>query len=359
MPKIAFIHTADLHLETEKPDHLEVLKWILAKARGCKAAVLISGDLFNSEQDAYTLESTVSGIFAEYNDITVFIIPGNHDTDAFAKGTEYRDNIKLLRVSPYTEMRYEGINIIGVPHRRGSCLMNEIENLKCSGLSVLLVHGTFFDDSAQCVRDELQINGEDSFPVFAEDIVDKNIIYTAMGHFHANFTIIENNKRKICYPGSPISMDDTELGVRKVAKVVIDTDSKELEISECPVEIGIYMVRNKFTVFPGSEGRVLKILMKYLSENINERADVELELNGFTKADTLRLNHAVDSIIAKYNDKFFSLKIINNTTGYQDLLDKHIITSDFISRLEDYNIDNIVKNRVVDLSIKAFNSTLS
>ncbi|MGR3177332.1 MAG: metallophosphoesterase family protein [Candidatus Anammoxibacter sp.] len=359
MSKITFIHTADLHLEEKKTEHLEVLKWILAKARECNAAVLISGDLFNSEQDANSLESAVSGIFAEYNDVTVFIIPGNHDIDAFAKGTEYRDNIKLLRISPYTEMCYEGINIIGVPHQNGSCLMHAIENLKCSGLSVLLVHGTFFDDSAQFVRNELQMKGEDSFPVFAEDITDKNIIYTAMGHYHSNFAIIESNNKKVCYPGTPISLDDTEIGLRKVAKVVIDTDTKEIEISECPVETGTYKIKNKFTVFPGSEGDVLKILMKYLSENINNRADAVIELNGFTKADETRLSSAIDSIIDKYNNKFASLKIINNTIGYQDLLDKHILAREFISRLEDYNISNISKNRVVELGIKAFDSTLS
>ncbi|MGR3317889.1 MAG: metallophosphoesterase family protein [Candidatus Anammoxibacter sp.] len=354
MSKTTFIHTADLHLEEKKTERLEVLKWILAKARECKAAVLISGDLFNSEQDAYSLESVVSGIFTEYDDVTVFIIPGNHDIDAFAKGTEYRDNVKLLRISPYTEMCYEGINIIGAPHQNGSCLMHAIENLKLTSLSVLLVHGTYFADSAQFVRNELRMNGEDSFPVFAEDIADKNIIYTAMGHFHSNFAIIEDNNKKICYPGTPISLDDTEVGLRKVAKVIIDTDSKELEISECPVEIGAYKMRKKFAVFPGGEGVVLKLLMMYLSENIDNRAEVAIELDGFTKADEIRLSSAIDSIIAKYNNKFSSLNIVNNTIGCQDLLDKHILAREFISRLADYNISSTTKNRVVGLGIKAF-----
>ena len=359
MSKINFIHTADLHLEEKKEEGLKVLKWILSKARECKAAVLISGDLFNSDQDAYSLESAVSGIFGEYSDVTVFIIPGNHDKDAFAKGTEYQDNIKLLRTSPYTEMCYEGINIIGVPHENGSCLMRAIENMRSTGLSVLMVHGTFFDDSAQFVRNELEIKGEDSFPVFAEDIVDKNIIYTAMGHFHSNFSIIENKNKKICYPGTPISLDDTEAGMRKVAKVVIDTDSKAIDISDCPVEIGAYKIRNKFTVFPGLEGVVLKTLMKYLSENIDNRADAGIELNGFTKTVENRLNSAIDSIIAKYNNKFSSLNIINNTTCYQYLLDKHILVGEFISRLGNYNISNIAKNRVLEVGIKAFDSTPS
>lgn len=359
MPKITFIHTSDLHLEERKTERIETLKWIMEKARECEAAVIISGDLFNSDQDAYSLDSAIRKIFGEYREITTFIIPGNHDKNAYVNDIEYGDNVKLLRISPFTEIHYKGIKLIGVPHQGNSCLMQALNNLQYTELSVLLVHGTFFDDSTQCVRDEVKRKGEDYFPVFAEDIVDKNIVYIAMGHFHSKFMIIDNYNKKICYPGTPVSLDDSETGLRKAAKVVIDTESRELEVSGYPVDIGTYRLRNKFTVYPGKEGNALRAVIKYLSKNVDNRADVKIELNGFTKTGEIRLNKVIQSITNKYNNKFFRLNIINNTISYQHLLERHILVREFISRLESYDISNTIKNRTVELGIKAFDSELS
>lgn len=357
MPKITFIHTSDLHLEAKKSERIEILKWILEMARESKAAVIISGDLFNSDQDACSLEAAICRIFAAYQEVSIFILPGDHDKNAYANGAEYGNNVKLFRLSPFTEISYGGIKLVGAPYQDNSRLTDALNNYKYHGLSVLLVHGTFFDGSTQFVRDEVKRKGEDYFPVFAEDIVDKNIIYAAMGHFHSNFTIIDSGGKKICYPGTPISLDDSEVGLRKVAKVVIDTDSGELEVSGYPVEIGAYRLRNEFTVYPGNEGNVLKSVMKYLSENSSNRTDIKIILKGFTKTDETQLNRAIETIITKYNDKFSRLNIINNSINYQHLLDKHVLVKEFISRLESYDINNTIKNRAVELGIKAFDQS--
>ena len=359
MSKVTFIHTSDLHIDTKEEERIEVLKWILEKSKEDKAALIISGDLFNSEKAANDLVKETKDVFSAYQDVSIFIIPGNYDSNAYKEKYKYSNNVNLLTSSPFTEISYNGVKIIGVPFKDNSCLSDALYNIQYSGLSVLIVHGTFFDDSAQVIREEVKVKDERYFPVFEEDLADNNIVYVAMGHFHSNFKLINTCNKKVCYPGTPIPIADCELGQRNIAKVVIDTDSKEVDVTKCPVEIGNYNLKYYATLIPGREATALRYATKYLEDNINSRANVKIELNGFSAVNETLLNRDIESVKSRYENKFSKITIINGTVSREHLLNEHTFAKDFFCNLGNYDVDITIKNRAVELGVKAFDSALS
>ncbi len=356
MPKVTFIHTADLHLEERKPDRLQVLTWILEKAKSCSAAVIISGDLFNSDKDADLLFETVRSIFLSFNETLVFVIPGNYDKNSFNENMDYGDNVIVLNKSPFAEINFKGIKLIGIPNETNQALKQAINSIKSTDITILIIHGTYFDDSVSYIRDEIKKRGEEYFPVYLEDVKDENFIYIAMGHIHSNVTIQNNKARKIGYPGSPVSIDETDVGPRKVVKVVVDTDTRNLVVTEQIVNIGIFKLRKEFYVYPGKERISMMNAVQYLHKNADRRADIKLELKGYIKVSNERLDKLINAIKLKYNNRVSCLNIINNTINYKQLMNEQTLISEFISRLDSYETSDVIKNRAIELGLKAFES---
>lgn len=369
MSKTNFLHTADLHLAAEKRERLDILRWLLERAKEWKASLIIVGDLFDSDQDANILRAEVRKVFSSFPEVATFITAGNHDEKSFSKEMDYGCNVRLFQ-SPFMEIEFEGIRLIGVPYQSNSRLTSALNTLQnIPDPSMLLVHGTFFDEKTSFVREEVKKKGEDYFPIHPEDISDKNILYIAMGHFHTNFRIFNlpvrdstqtgNCNKIICYPGTPLSLSESEIGIRKVAKVVIDNTSKDLEVSEYPVEIGDYKLKKCFKVYPGGEEETLETSAKYLSENISQHADVKIEFKGYIKIDETLMNSMMESLKKRYKDKFCRLNLINDTISYKNLLEKHVNIKEFVNRLKDYNVRDAIKDRALELGLQAFDSELS
>lgn len=359
MQKVRFLHTSDVHLESKSPERLDALIWILEKATIIKAAVVIVGDLFSSAKDAQALRSKVSEIFTLYSKVKVFIIPGFDDKDVYVNGEWFGSNVKLLKNSPYTEINYQGVKIVGVPHQEKTSLSQVLNKISFNGLSILLIYGTLFDDSAQSVRKSIKENGENFFPFFPDDIADKNIVYVAMGHLHSGFTLIDCKGKKLCYPGSPISLGESDVGLRKVAQVEIDTDSKSVNLRECIITIGVYKVQKEFVILPGNEDKVMRSAANYLKQNRDIRADMTIELKGFTRADKNWMAKRVENLIDRDKDSFHRLKINDNTASYKQLIEGHALVQEFISRMESSCVNSDVKYRAVELGIRAFEKELS
>ena len=359
MPKVTFLHTSDVHLESKSPERLDALIWILEKATIIKAAVIIVGDLFSSVKDAQDLRKKVSEIFSLYSKVLVFIIPGNGDKDVYVTGVKFGSNVKLLNNNPYTEINYKGVKIIGVPHQEKTSLSQVLNNINYSSLSILLIYGTLFDDSAQGVRKSIKESGENYFYFFPDNILDKKIAYVAMGHLHAGFTLLDCNGKKLCYPGSPISLSDSDVGLRKVAQVLIDTDSGKVNLLETVITIGLYKLRKEFAILPGNEEKVMLSVANYLKQSSDMRADVVVELKGFTRSDKEWMDKSVGKIIDGAKDRFHSIDIKDNTTSYKQLIEEHTLVQEFISRMESISVNSDVKYRAVELGIRAFEKELS
>lgn len=356
MPKVNFIHTADLHLEDRKPERLEVLTWILEKAKEWESSIIISGDLFNSDKDAAILHDTVYETFNAYEDIKVFVIPGNYDKNSFGDGTNYGNNVVVLKDHPFSEVDFNGIKLVGVPHQDNSSLKQAIESLQSSNISILIVHGTYFDDSAILVRNEVKNRGDDFFPVYLEDVEGKNFIYIAMGHYHSEVVIQNNSDKNFCYPGSPISLCEADVGLRKIAQVTIDTDSGNIAVSEHPVGVGVYRLKKEFYLYPGKEKVTMIDAAKYLENCKDSRADIVIELKGYISVSNKRLNGLIEAIKKRYNDKVFKLNIVNDTVKFKKLIEDNTLISEFVSQLENCNVSSAVKNRAMELGIKAFDT---
>lgn len=356
MPKINFIHTSDLHLTAGKGDPLESLKWILLKAREQKAAVVICGDLFNSDRDAAALDASVRSAFSSYRDVTTFVIPGHCDERSFADKPEYGSSVKVMTDLPFSEIDHNGLRVVGVPYQSGSSLMDALNDCTCSALTMLLVHGTLFDDSARFIRDEIRQSGKGYFPVFPDDITAPNIAYVAMGHFHSHYAVIDKYSNTVCYPGTPVSLAGLDAGPRRVAQVVIDTESGAATVTGLTVELDTYGLNKRFVVSPGNEKTLMRMVMKFLADNAGAQASVNIELTGYVTTDKGRLDKAIQSIIDKYNNKCHCLNVVNNTTSCQQLIEHNEIAGAFCARLSAADKSDDVKNRALDLFLTSLDS---
>ena len=354
MPKVNFIHTSDLHLEDKKPERLEVLSWILEKAKSCKAAVIISGDLFDSDKDAERLRDRVLNIFTMFRETLVFVIPGNYDKNSFNESIDYGENVIVLNKTPFAEINFKGIKLIGVHNETNHSLKQAINRINNNEISILIIHGTYFDDSTSFIREEIKRRGEDYYPVYFEDVKGDNFVYIAMGHIHSSVVIQNNSEGKVCYPGAPVSLGEVEVGPRKIAQVIIDTDTRDIKVTELPVDVGIFKLQKEFYVYPGKERMSMMNAVQYLHKNASQRTDIKLELKGYIKVSSERLDKLINAIKSKYKNKVFNLDIKNNTENYEQLVNEHTLISEFISRLDSYETSDTIKNRALEISLKAF-----
>ncbi len=229
------LHTADLHLQTEKDSRWDALKTIVRVARDENVDLLIiSGDLFDSGIDAESLRPGIRSIFSNTGFDTI-IIPGNHDKDSYGEGLYFGDEITILSNTATLE-KYEGVRIVGLPFEQITSeeLLSKIRSLKdvfaADRKNILLYHGEVLDVFFS--RDEFGNEGTGRYmPLKLSYLEGFNIDYILAGHFHTKFLVRKlENGGYFVYSGSPISITKKETGIRKVNIFEVGSPPKEYNI---------------------------------------------------------------------------------------------------------------------------------
>lgn len=105
-----------MHLSRRNKRTLEALQEVLDVARKSKVDVLtISGDLFESEEDAEALRPDLRTKVFSGNDFEIIVIPGNHDSEAFRKNLDFGSDLRVLTKVPFDIIKEDEVAIIGVP----------------------------------------------------------------------------------------------------------------------------------------------------------------------------------------------------------------------------------------------------
>lgn len=196
---VKILHTADIHLGAKfaglgrSGDPLRAqLKKIFMKIIDLALEknvdlVLVSGDLFNSNQVSRATSGFILGEFARLGKIHVCLIPGTHD--CFDNSSVYRNlepgsipqNLHLLvdEENPFVFFEDLGVTVYGKPNKsnRGKenplPLLNQKFNSK---YNIALAHGSFQIPSK---------SQEDDFPITSEQLENSGFDYVALGHWHS------------------------------------------------------------------------------------------------------------------------------------------------------------------------------
>jgi len=218
------LHTADIHLRAFGDERWKALSTIIETAAGEGVELLvISGDLFDSAAAADELRPNLRDLFSD-NGFPIFILPGNHDRDAYGGGAFFGKDVRII--SSAEEVYTHGpVSVQGLPFEKMSeedvlLKLQEMAGLEIpengGGASILLFHGELTDTYYS--RKDFGGEGDDRYmPVKLASFSGLGYDYILAGHFHTRFDIrtIEGGGYFV-YPGSPASISRKETGKRMV-----------------------------------------------------------------------------------------------------------------------------------------------
>ena len=311
-----FVHIADMHFDSpfinlsdkeifgdlKRLEQRKVLKKIIEYVKNNNIDILfIAGDLYEHKYVKLSTIEYINNLFKEIPETKIFITPGNHDPylkNSYYKQYDWNDNVKIF-TSKVEKIELEEVDIYGYGFDDFYCTDFQIKDLEIKNkekINILELHGTLNGASLE----EKQYNS-----ISEKELKEKGFDYVALGHIHkSNF----DEKEKIIYPGSTVSLGFDELGNHGMVVGEINKDNIKLEF--VPLDESFFVEK---------EVDVTEIISKEeLIEKINE---IEINENEYAKIILIgKRNFEIDTYdLYKliFNDKIIKLK--NKTKINYDL----------------------------------------
>lgn len=234
-----FMHMADMHFdapftvlntrsklgEKRRLEQRETFKKIITYIKENNIEYLfISGDLYEHEYIRETTIRYINSLFEEIPNTKVYITPGNHDPytqNSMYKNFNWNSNVKIFS-SNVEIVENEDADIYGFGFNDFYCKDSEIENIKIKNenkINILITHGTVEGGNIT----NLEYN-----PLNKNRLKQLGFDYIALGHIHKPDYDSEE-KQRIVYPGSTISLGFDELGEHGVILGNLTKDNIHIE----------------------------------------------------------------------------------------------------------------------------------
>lgn len=350
------IHTADLHLDSamtslpkekaviRKNELIETFKKMVDYASDNDvAAILISGDLFDTRIVTRTLQKIVSKVITEHPDVTFFYLKGNHDADSFISGLEViPENLKLFGNEWVSYKLSESVIITGVEisDENADSIYDSLV-LDNTGLNIVMLHG---EDR------EYKSKGH---VISLGNLKNKGIDYLALGHIHAVKTERLDSRGMYCYPGCLEGRGFDECGDHGFMLLDINEDSNTINQSFISFAgRKIYELNVDITGVDSSieiEERIDQILGEC---SYPDTSLVKIVLKGEINEET-EIN--IEYLNEHYRDSFFYTRVKDETSiriDY-DSYEKDIsLKGEFIRCVKaDMSLDDETKSRIIRTGI--------
>ncbi|MCK5598706.1 metallophosphoesterase [bacterium] len=323
--KILF--TSDIHLETAHPERFDALKEIcrIAVEKKCKR-IIIGGDLFDDPSEAKGIGQTIGDEIFDKYDIDIDIIPGNHDMDAFKKGTYFGKRVNIYREHGFLDI--DNCRIHYIPFRDESSYFTKmlLEISKNTGeKNIAVFHANLTN---------LFYAGEEKQYEYMDcelsDFAGSGIDLILAGHIHSGFKKLGYDGGHFCYAGSPVSVTTKEIGPRSV--ILLDTG--DLSLHELQLENTFHFTGIEIEVFL-DEATALKDIEARLNA-VKDNCSVLLHINGLFKTDENIFREKVDAIVEKVK---FSVNISYSTQFVGDV-ESHPIYKRFKDLVDNGNFSS-------------------
>lgn len=205
------IHCADLHLDSPLEANLppekvrqrraELLgtfaKLVRLADEGGVSAILIAGDLFDSDHITKKTEKYVMDLIASHPNLYFFYLAGNHDRgNRFSNAEDKPQNLCTFG-DGWQSYQFGEVTITGSERPDPDTL-----NLKEDAVNIVMMHGQ--------ERAGRGAAGEDVIR-FAK-LKNKNVDYLALGHLHDYRTATIDARCTACYSGCPEGRGFDECG---------------------------------------------------------------------------------------------------------------------------------------------------
>lgn len=385
MPKIKFVHTADLHLDTpfKGLTHIDdrlanKLKYATFKAfekiiNKCLTEhvnfLIIAGDTFDSEESSLKAQIFFSNQLKRLHasGIPVYMICGNHDPyPSWSSFINLPDNTTRFTDSSvscvtYTQNGTELAQICGISF--GKKEIKENLSLRYNKIntqipfSIALLHGASGKSDKHTSY----------APFKSGDLTNKGFDYWALGHIH-KWEILQKTGPAIAYPGNPQGRDFGETGSRGSLIVELETGR--------PPNIRFFDTANVILDFltiniEGIENQeslitIINQRIKELSDTYDNRAMIlRLNLSGRTPMHTMLIDLAkqtelIDIINEQLTDKdpFCRIDRLQAQTmpmaDLSKLAEANDFTGDLIRTINTYQRKADMQNEMIDKALDGF-----
>lgn len=349
-----FIHSADIHLRKDRPDRIEVFKHFVEEARKKSADILLCGDLFDTVSDANALRAEIRTIQKDLAPQRMFLIPGNHDAEAYDESLDYGENIVVLRDKPFSFFETDGLRIVGLPFQHSVKLSEILSENIIPPSDILLAHATLFMYGHPELYLEVAEKKEEYFPIHTSDVFRLKTRYLALGHIHGGFFLKEIEGTTLCYPGSPLPVDASETGKRFYAEV--DFQERKASVRSVPIDILPYIEKETFFMFIGNEIGGQVELRRILKERAHRQAKMFVDVKGYVGIPEYEMNEMIKTLNMELAPEYAELHISNKTTSYRHLLESNPLVREFVRRLDAAEEEPDVKRRALELALQAFDT---
>ncbi len=318
------LHTADLHLKQKEPSRFKILEWILNKANTTQVdAVVIAGDLFDSDTDANILRHEVRKIFERTN-AEIILLPGNHDAEAYSVNYDYGKNVHQLIQKPFTHFTIKNIDFVAIPFqpvKLSECTLDLDKRV-----DILIAHGTLYDFS---IVSQLREEDVEYMPIYPDDL--ENLCRCALlGHIHSSFIDKNYDKTRVLYAGAPVALSKKCHSPRKV--ILIEMDKHQLNTTIIDVEISPYYVNLTYFVFPGSEEKVISNVDEALRNISDKNVLPSINICGYIAESETEFKKRLTAVTEKYQSNIGEILIEMDNIKYWEGLMKNSFVQRFVEK---------------------------
>ncbi len=357
-----FIHIADIHFDSpfinlsdkdnmgdlRRLEQRKVFNKVIQFIKENKIEYLfISGDLYEQKYVKKSTIEYINRLFREIPNTKIFIAPGNHDPfikNSYYNQFKWNENVKIFN-SKIEKVETEDAYIYGYGFDDFYCTDCNIEDLeieKKDKKNILIIHGTI--DGATI--EEKQYNS-----MAKSMLKSKKFDYVALGHIH-KLDYNTEEKQRIVYPGSMISLGFDELGNHGMIVGEIDGDKLNLEFIKLDEEEFIE-IELDVTKFYSKADLIEKINSLEIKENqyvkIILKGNRNFEINTYEIIKFLENNR-----IIKVKDKTkiaYDLEKISHNNTLKGLFAKNML-----EKLKDENLneeDKKIIEKAIEIGLDA------
>ena len=345
------IHTSDIHLDSPLTSRLpsekvrerrhELLSSfgrLVEEARLASAeAIIIAGDLFDSDRISKRALDTALGIIEGAKDITFFYLQGNHEGDAFVRlGNALPENLKVFG----DEWTYYEAGDVTIAGRNKICEgMFDSLSLSHERTNIVVLHGELRD---RCSAPET---------VGLKDAMGKGINYLALGHYHSYDTAVIDERGGAVYCGTPEGRGFDEVGDK--GYVLLSASGGR--------------VLHSFRSFAKRRLHIIPLELDgaVRTAEIGERA--ERALKGIPASDIVRLELCgryfpslwkdIDALVRDFGGRFYYFEIKDSSIiaiNPEDYKHDMSLKGEFIRTVSaDESLDEETKERIIACGINA------
>lgn len=326
------IHTSDLHLASPLSTRLasskvssrkrelmaNMLRLTAAATEQSAAAIIIAGDLFDSEKIGKRELDSVISVIKGVPDIAFLYLPGNHERDVIERHGDIPENLHIFGKG-WGAVKLGNVTVYG----RSETAAGMFDTIDPDPLSVniAVLHGELRDKSAE------------GGAIGLGEIGEKKIDYLALGHYHSysQTEFGRNGRGKAVYCGTLEGRGFDETGDKGFCLINID----EGEVS------------HRFIPFAKRRLHEIEVDISGATDTHELILRIISAIGDIPKEDMVRICFIGSRELDLRYDKLFICEKFSTGLYYFEIKDK----SKLCTRAEDYRYDKSLRGEFIRLCL--------